>query len=217
MERIAIAIDGPAGAGKSTIARIIADRLKILYIDTGAMYRAITLYMIKNNIELNELERIKGLLDKIYLEFKDNRIFVDGVDVSDEIRDPEVNKYVSPVSTIPIVREKLVDLQRSMALKNSVVMDGRDIGTNVLKDADIKIFLTASVNERAKRRYLEMLNKSINVDMESVKRDISLRDKIDSEREINPLRKAPDAIAVDTTGKSIEDVVNEIIYIIKKR
>jgi cytidylate kinase len=217
MERISIAIDGPAGAGKSTIARIIADRLKILYIDTGAMYRAITLYMIKNNIELNELERIKELLDKIYLEFKDNRIFVDGVDVSDAIRNQEVNKYVSPVSTIPIVREKLVDLQRSMALKNSVVMDGRDIGTNVLKDADIKIFLTASVNERAKRRYLEMLNKSINVDMESVKRDISLRDKIDSEREINPLRKAPDAIAVDTTGKSIEDVVNEIIYIIKKR
>lgn len=215
MGKLAIAIDGPAGAGKSTIARIIAKRLGILYIDTGAMYRAVTLFMIKNNISMEDKDGIRNMMDSIDIRLKGSSIYLNGSDVTDQIRTPKVNKLVSPVSAIPEIRKKLVEMQRNISSTNSVVMDGRDIGSNVLKDADIKIFLTASAEERAKRRYNEMLLKGFDVDFNSVIKDISIRDKADSERELNPLKKADDAIIVDTTGKTIDEVVEIIIGIVK--
>lgn len=216
MNKISIAIDGPAGAGKSTIARIVAHKLNFLYVDTGAMYRAVTYSIIQNKIDMNDMDEIQELLNKINIKITDSKVYLNNLDVTKEIRSQEVNKFVSPVSTIPIVRQILINLQRDMVLINSVVMDGRDIGTNVLKNANIKIFLTASVDERAQRRYLEILNNGQSVSYESVKNDIVRRDKIDSERELNPLKKADDAIIVDTTSKSIKVVVEEILNIIKR-
>jgi cytidylate kinase len=218
MNKIVIAVDGPAGAGKSTVAKKIADKLNILYIDTGAMYRAVTLNIIKNNIDLKDDESIQRLLENIEITLKGEKIYLNQKDVSKKIRSTEVNRLVSPVSAMPIVREKLVKLQRDMASLNSVIMDGRDIGTNVLKNADVKIYLTASIDERAKRRYLEMKEKGIaaDLDLDAVKKDIIMRDKIDSERTLNPLKKAEDAIIVETTDKSIDEVVNEIIDIVNK-
>lgn len=211
-----IAIDGPAGAGKSTIARIIAERLGFLYIDTGAMYRAVTLYMIENDISIDDINKITRLMDCMDIRLNNSSIFVNGRDITDEIRSQKVNKLVSPVSAIPEVREKLVELQRNIASENSVVMDGRDIGSNVLKDADVKIFLTASVEERARRRCQEMVQKGVNVDLNIIIKDISIRDKADSERKLNPLIKADDAVVVDTTGKSIDEVVEIILGIIEE-
>ena len=218
MNKIVIAVDGPACAGKSTVAKKIADKLNILYIDTGAMYRAVTLNIIKNNIDLKDDESIQRLLENIEITLKGEKIYLNQKDVSKKIRSTEVNRLVSPVSAMPIVREKLVKLQRDMASLNSVIMDGRDIGTNVLKNADVKIYLTASIDERAKRRYLEMKEKGIaaDLDLDAVKKDIIMRDKIDSERTLNPLKKAEDAIIVETTDKSIDEVVNEIIDIVNK-
>lgn len=218
MNKIVIAVDGPAGAGKSTVAKKIADKLNILYIDTGAMYRAVTLNIIENNIDLKDDESIQKLLDNIEITLNGDKIYLNQNDVSKKIRSTEVNRLVSPVSAMPIVREKLVKLQRNMASLNSVIMDGRDIGTNVLKDADVKIYLTASIDERAKRRYSEMKEKGIaaDLDLDAVKKDIIMRDKIDSERTLNPLKKAEDAIIVETTDKSIDEVVNEIIDIVNK-
>lgn len=215
MKKVAIAIDGPAGAGKSTIARIVADRLGLLYIDTGAMYRAVTLYMLENNISINDIDEIIDMMKAMDIILKGSSIFVNCRDVTHEIRSQKVNRMVSPVSAIPEVRERLVEIQREIARENSVVMDGRDIGSNVLKDAGIKIYLTASVEERARRRCREMVEKGLDVDLEGVIKDISARDKIDSERKLNPLKKADDAILVDTTGKSIDEVVETIISIIK--
>lgn len=217
MKTIAVAIDGPAGAGKSTIARLVASKLGILYIDTGAMYRAVTLYIIRSKTDINNLENIKKIIDEIDINISHYRVYLNGEDVSEEIRSPEVNLLVSEVSAIPCVREKLVDLQRKIASYNSVIMDGRDIGTNVLKDADIKIFLTASIEERARRRHLEEIQKGRDVDYETIRQQISERDKFDSSREINPLKKAPDALVIDSTSETIESVVDKILDIIKKR
>jgi len=217
MNKIAIAIDGPAGAGKSTIAKIVGKRLNIMYLDTGAMYRAVTLSIIKSCISTEDIDEIEKLLDNIKIDFIGERIYLNGEDVTEKIREQEVSKLVSPVAAIPQVREKLVQIQREIALNNSVVMDGRDIGTNVLKDADVKIFLTASVEERAKRRYKELINKGYKVELDSIKREISIRDEYDSNRKINPLRKAKDAFEIDTTYKSVEEVAEEIINIVKKR
>lgn len=217
MSEIAIAIDGPAGAGKSTIARIIAGRLNITYIDTGAMYRAVTLFIMRKGIKLEDVDRIKESMESINIKLRDDRVYLNEEDVTEEIRLQEVGGNVSLIAAMPVVREKLVELQRHMADNDSVVMDGRDIGSNVLKNAGVKIFLTASIEERAKRRYTEMVGKGYEVDFESIKSEIILRDKIDSEREFNPLIKAHDAIVVDTTGKSIETVVEEILFIIKAR
>lgn len=211
-----IAIDGPAGAGKSTIARIIAEKLGYLYIDTGAMYRAVTLYMIENDISIDDINKITRLMDCMDIRLNKGSIFVNGRDITDEIRSQKVNKLVSPVSAIPEVREKLVELQRNIASENSVVMDGRDIGSNVLKDAEVKIFLTASVEERARRRCQEMVQKGVNVDLNIIIKDISIRDKADSERKLNPLIKVDDAVVVDTTGKSIDEVVEIILGIIEE-
>lgn len=217
MKKITVAVDGPAGAGKSTIARAVAEMLGILYIDTGAMYRAVTLKVIRDNIDVNNIIFIKNILDNINIVLKGDRVFLDGEDVSKEIRGQDVNNLVSKVAAEPIVREKLVELQRDIARNTSVIMDGRDIGTNVLKDADIKIYLTAEVEERARRRFHELENKGYDVDFESIKNDIVKRDEIDSRREKDPLRAADDAITVDTTGKSIKNVTDEIFDIIKKR
>lgn len=216
LEKIVIAIDGPAGAGKSTISKIIASKLNIEYIDTGAMYRAVALKAVNNNISFGDLESISRILKDTDINFIAGKIYLDGVDVSDKIRTPEMGTYASDISAIPIVREKLVELQRGMAANKSLIMDGRDIGTNVLKDAKHKIFLTATVEERAVRRYNELLNKNQDVTFEKICSDIEARDKNDMGRKINPLYQAEDAILVDTTGKSIIAVVDEILNIVQR-
>lgn len=216
VKRIVIAIDGPAGAGKSTISKLVAKRINIEYIDTGAMYRAIALKTLNNGIDFEDIDGIEELLKNTDINFSNGKIYLDGIDVSDKIRTPEMSNLASSISAIKVVREKLVYLQRLMAAKKSLVMDGRDIGTNVLKDAKYKIYLTATVEERAIRRYNELCKKNIDVTFENICKDIVRRDKNDMEREINPLYKAEDAILVDTTGKSIEEVVNEILNIVMK-
>ena len=217
MERIVVAIDGPAGAGKSTISKIIAQKLNLKYIDTGAMYRAVTLKAIKNNLDLCNNNEISHMVKNSNISINDEKIFIDGIDVTEEIRMPYVNEKVSIVSAMPGVREVLKEKQRKMAENFNVIMDGRDIGTNVLKDANIKIFLTASVEERAKRRYKEMIEKGINTTFEDVFKDIENRDKIDSSRKANPLKKADDAVMLDTTGMKMNEVVDAIIKIIQDR
>ena len=207
-----IAIDGPAGSGKSTIARIIADKIGINYIDTGAMYRAITLFLIDNNISFNECcEHLQG----IDLIFTDNKLHMNNTDVSDRIRSIEVTENVSEVSSIQCVREYLVAIQRKIVSECDVIMDGRDIGTVVMPNADYKFFLVADVNERAKRRMLELQAKGIEVDFEQLSKDIARRDHLDSTRDISPLVKAEDAFEIDTTFMSINDVVEAIVEVIK--
>lgn len=215
-KRISIAIDGPAGAGKSTIAKMISKKLQIVYLDTGAMYRTVALKAIRQSIDTLDAQKLAQLVRDINIEVKhineEQRIFLDGEDVSDYIRTPEVSIGASNVATIPEVRIKMVDLQREIASKCSVVMDGRDIGTYVLPNATLKIFLTASIEERAKRRYNEQLLKGItNVSLEEVKKDIEYRDKNDSSRAFAPLAKAEDAIELDTTNLSIDEVINKIL------
>ncbi len=211
MKNICIAIDGPAGAGKSTIAKKIACIKKLVYIDTGAMYRALTLKLLKDNIPLDDEKQIKQVLDNTTIEIINGEIFLDSINVNEDIRTPLINENVSIVAALQYVREKMVYLQREIAKNNNVVMDGRDIGTRVLKDANYKFFLTASIKERAMRRYKELLEKGYNFNYDSVVDDMSKRDKMDSEREIDPLRIAEDAILIDTTGKTIEQVINEIL------
>lgn len=220
MPYFSIAIDGPAGAGKSTVAKLISKKLGIIYLDTGAMYRAVALKAIRQGIGTKSRESLSRLVDNINIEihyFKnEQRIFLDGEDVSDKIRTPEVSIGASDVSAMPEVRLKMTALQREIASKNSVVMDGRDIGTYVLPNADYKFFLTASFEERVKRRYLEQIEKGIpGVTLENIKNDIKYRDKNDSERAFAPLKKAEDAIMLDTTNMVAEEVANEILSHIK--
>lgn len=211
MNKIVIAIDGPAGAGKSTISKIVASRLGIEYIDTGAMYRAVTLKAFRNNIGFGDKDALDKMLEKTTIEFKNRRIILDGEDVSEEIRLPYISQNVSEVSAVPEVRFKLIELQRKMASSGGVIMDGRDIGTNVLKDARLKIFLTASIEERARRRYEELKDKGLDVSFEKICQEIEARDKYDSSRKVNPLCKAEDAVLLDSTNMSIEQVVDEIV------
>ena len=217
MKYQAIAIDGPAGSGKSTVAKIIAKNLGFTYIDTGAMYRAITLKAL--NLKIKDLgdEANYDFIKSTTLDFVDSKMTMDGIDVSKEIRTEEIVKNVSLVSSLKYVRVELVELQRQMAKRANVVMDGRDIGTNVLTDADLKIFLTATVDVRAERRYLEQKEKGISdMTFEAVKADLIRRDTYDSTRKHNPLRKAEDAIELDTSGLSIEEVVNKITHLFKE-
>lgn len=209
-----IAIDGPAGAGKSTTARIVADKLKMTYVDTGAMYRAITLLAIRHN--KTKPEDIIKLASEAKIDFKENHIYLNGEDVTDEIRNLEVTEKVSRIAAIPEVRIILTNLQRDIAKNKGVVMDGRDIGTTVLPDAKYKFYLTASVKERAYRRYNELISKGYNVTFEQVEKDIIDRDCKDKRRDFSPMAIADDAIIIDTTGKTINEVVNEIIGRIKK-
>ena len=215
-EKIRIALDGPSGAGKSTIAKKIAQDLEIDYIDTGAMYRAIG-YKLKvlNDVDLEDEAELKSVLDCTEIDFNKGDTLLDGQVINEEIRTPEATKMASLCSAIPAVREKLVALQRKMGQEKSVVMDGRDIGTNVLKDAEYKFFMTASAEERADRRYKEMLEKGMDTTYEEVLKDIIQRDHNDTTRALNPLRKAEDAQEIDTTGMGIEEVVQTIISKIK--
>jgi len=215
-----IAIDGPAGAGKSTIAKKISKILDILYLDTGAMYRAVALKAIREGIDTKDEDKLSSLVENINIrvEYFQNKqhIFLDDEDVSDKIRTPEISIGASNVSAVKSVRLKMVELQRKIAEENSLVMDGRDIGTFVLPDAQFKFFLTASVDERARRRYLEQISKGEkNITLEEVKEEIMYRDKNDSSRAFAPLSKADDAIEIDTTFMTIDEVVDRIISIIK--
>lgn len=211
-----IAFDGPAGSGKSTIAKIISEKLGITYLDTGAMYRAVTLYFLENNVDFNDEKQVEINLEKIELEFINDKLYLNNKDVSVQIREKNVNDNVSFVSAIRIVREKMVDLQRKMSGKKSVVLDGRDIGTVVFPNADYKFYITASVDVRARRRYEEELQKGIsNLSFDEVKKSMENRDYIDSNREVTPLRKADDAIEIDTSDMSIEQVLEKILSYIK--
>lgn len=206
-----VAIDGPSGAGKSTIAKAVAKKLGIDYIDTGAMYRAIGYKMREEGIEAEDRDSLAHMLDNTDIDFVDGDIILDGIVVNDKIRTPDISRRASVCSAIPEVREKLVELQRGMGAKKSVIMDGRDIATNVLKDAQYKFFLTASAEERADRRYKELLEKGEEVTFDEVLDDIRKRDHNDMTRKLNPLRKADDALEVDTTGLSIEEVIEHIL------
>lgn len=218
-KKIIIAIDGFAGSGKSTTARLVAKELGYLYIDTGAMYRAVTLLWLRSGCELSE-RIICPLMEDIKLELLQGTehqiVLLNGEDVSLQIRTPEVSSYVSPVSALGCVRHKMVEQQREMGRNGGVVMDGRDIGTHVFPNAELKIFLNASVEERAKRRQKELLEKNIIESFDNLVKNIQDRDYYDSNRDINPLRKAEDAIEIDTTNITIEQQCNLILGFVKK-
>ncbi len=221
MSSYKIAIDGPAGAGKSTIAKVAAAQISFVYIDTGAMFRAVGLAALRAGIDPNCAEKIEELLPSVTVDISHGEngqeIFLNGENVSKEIRMPEVSVAASDVSKIPCVRQKLLELQRSIAEKTDVIMDGRDIGTVVLPNANLKIFLTASVDERAMRRYKELVEKGVECSFDEVKKDMQYRDKNDSEREIAPLKPAEDSVVVDTTGNTLEESVKLILGLIKER
>ena len=212
---IRIAIDGPSGAGKSTIAKAVAARLGIEYVDTGAMYRAVGYKMKREGIGPGEEERLEAALTDTEIAFRNGVICLDGEDVSGRIRTPEISEAASVYSAIPAVREKLVRAQREIGHRRSVVMDGRDIGTNVFPDAQFKFYLTADAEERARRRFLELQEKGGTETMEQVLEDIRQRDYNDTHRELNPLRKAEDAIEVDSTDMSPQEVIDAIYRRIK--
>ncbi|NMA96306.1 MAG: (d)CMP kinase [Clostridiales bacterium] len=218
---INIAIDGPAGAGKSTIAKLIAKRLGIIYIDTGAMYRAVAFKCLNRNVSLDARDAILHLLRntdiRIQFEYNEQKLFLDGENISDNIRSDDVSNAASCIAKLPEVRNKLVDIQRDIAGERSVVMDGRDIGTYVLPNADVKIFLTASINERAKRRHREYVALNSKKTLEDVIEEIKRRDYNDSTRQFAPLKIAEDAVLVDSSGKDIDQVVEEILGIIDNR
>lgn len=220
---IKIAIDGPSGAGKSTLSRKLAKELGFVYIDTGAMYRAAGLYCLREGISIKEdSEKAADCVDNITIEItyspeSGQLVLLNGEDVTEEIRTPQASIAASDVSAIKRVRLRLVELQREMAKAHNVLMDGRDIGTYVLPDADIKIFLTASNEERAKRRYAELIEKGQKCEYEEVLKDIIYRDKNDSTREFSPLKAAEDSILVDTTGNSFEESFELLLNLIKER
>ena len=215
-----VAIDGPASSGKSTISKLIAKENHFVYLDTGAMYRVVTLAVLRNKISIDDHEAIEKLVQTIEIGFsmQDGKqsVFMNGEDVTDEIRSVEVTRNVSAVSAIKEVRTRLVHLQQEIAENHSIIMDGRDIGTVVLPQAEIKIFLVASVEERAKRRFIENQEKGIEMSYEELVEDIRRRDHIDSTRKESPLRKAEDAIEIDTTTMTIEDVVKTVTALIQK-
>ena len=213
-----VAIDGPAGAGKGTITKLVGEKLGLINIDTGATFRCVALNMIKDNVDITDETKIKEILKKINIEIRPNgEIFLNNEKVTKRIRENDVNNLVSPVSTIRIVREKLLDIQRKMAEGKNVIMEGRDIGTTVFPNADVKIYLDATPEERARRRVLQNEEKGIASSYEEVLENIKDRDKRDSTREIAPLKKADDAIYVDSTNLNIEQVVEKIIGIINDK
>lgn len=217
MSVLQIAVDGPAGSGKSTVAKAIAKKLNITYMDTGAMYRAVTWFALEEKLELENSKALKDAVDRIDLKITPTQIFVSGIDVSEAIRMPEVSRNVSVVSMDAYVRERMVALQRKIASGQSVIMDGRDIGTVVLPDANYKFFLVADPKERAMRRLLELEAKGVVSSLDEMTEEIIRRDKLDSSRDVSPLRKADDAIEIDTTHLTIQGVVDKILsYIINE-
>lgn len=210
-----IAIDGPAGAGKSTIAKLVAKEKGYIYVDTGAMYRSIALYMIRNNVNIEDDAAIKNACDGISIDISyeagSQQVYLNGENVSVEIRQEQVGNMASKVAAKPVVREKLLQLQRDLAAANNVVMDGRDIGTFVLPNANLKIYLTASVEARANRRYKELVEKGGNPDLEQIKADIEQRDYQDMNRDIAPLKQAEEAVYLDSSNMDINQVVQSII------
>lgn len=210
MREFIVTVDGPAGSGKSTIAKIIAKKYGFTYLDTGAMYRMIALYALENSISLDDTEAVEDMLKNTKLDIIGNQFFLNGKDVSEEIRTPRVSAIVSPVSAIKEVRVKLVDLQREISKGKSVILDGRDIGTVVFPNGDVKIFLVASPEERAKRRLKEYEEKGVEANYESVLASIKERDYLDSTRKESPLKKAEDAHEIDSSTMSIDEVVEAI-------
>ncbi|AGL01950.1 (d)CMP kinase [Desulfoscipio gibsoniae] len=210
-----IAIDGPAGAGKSTVAKLAAEKLGYVYIDTGAMYRAVTLQALMDKIDMSDETNLTRIAESVDLALRadesgNTRVFLNGVDVSRQIRTPEVSRNVSLVSQVPGVRRRMMQLQKEMGARSGVVMEGRDIGTQVLPDAEMKFFLTASVEERARRRYAELIHRGFTVTYDEVYKDIAQRDNIDSHRAVAPLKPARDAEIIDCTGMTVEQVVDAI-------
>lgn len=221
-KRCAIALDGPSGAGKSTIARAVAKRYGFVYVDTGAIYRTVGLAVCRAGIGSKDAEKVAALLPQLEIEFSYNdageqRMYLNGEDVSTEIRRPEISIYASDVSAIPAVRAFLLDMQRAMARKHNVVMDGRDIGTVVLPDAGLKIFITAEAETRARRREKELLQKGMPCDFAEVLRDIQYRDHNDATRADAPLRRAEDAVLLDTTELDFDESVEAVSQLIKER
>lgn len=213
-----VAIDGPAGSGKGTITKLVGKKLNLIYIDTGAMYRCVTLECLNKNVKIEETEKLEQILENIDIEFlsenDEQKVFLNGENVTLKIRSKEVNEYVSPVSTVRIVRAKMTDLQRKMSDSKDVIMEGRDIGTTVFPNADVKVYLDATPEERANRRYKQNIENGITTGYEEILANVKERDYIDSHREISPLRQAEDAIYVDSTHMTIEEVVSEIERII---
>ncbi len=220
-KKISIAIDGPAGSGKSTTAKLVAKALDLQYIDTGAMYRAVALKVLRSETDPNDVEKISKLVKSIKLGFETEndflKVIMDGEDVSEAIRTPEVTNLSSPVSAFQPVREALVEMQKKYGKNGGVVMEGRDIGTVVMPDAEVKIFLIASLNERTKRRHLELQKKGIEKDFYELEKEILARDVRDSSRNVSPLVKAHDAVELDTTNLSVEEQVERIVSIAKER
>ncbi len=221
-----VAIDGPAGTGKGTVSKLIAERLGFTYIDTGAMYRCITLKMLNNDIKLEDTDKIIEMFENTKIEFENStdddgklvqKVFLDGEDVSKEIRTPRVTEYSSPYSALPLIREKLVDLQRKMAVGNNVVMEGRDITTVVFPNAELKIYLDATPEERANRRYKEYISKGIETTYEETLEAINKRDYTDMHKEVGALKIAEGAIVVDTTNLSIEEVYETLHKLIESK
>ena len=216
-----VAIDGPAGSGKGTITKLVAEKTGLVNIDTGAMYRCVALKSLKSNIGCEEIEKVEKLLEDIKIEIKregeEQIIFLDGEDVSTEIRTPEVDACVAKFAALACVRNKVTPMQREMGQKQDIIMEGRDIGTTVFPNADVKIYLDASVEERAKRRYKQNLEKGINISYEEVLDSIIKRHKLETEREIAPLIQAEDAIYLDSSDLTIEQVVARVIEIINKK
>ena len=216
METLKIAIDGPAGAGKSTIAKAVAKTLGFVYIDTGAMYRAIGLAAHRRGIDTTDAAAVSAILDEIevsiFHDARGQRVYLNKEDVSEEIRLPEISVAASHVAVIPAVRLKLVELQRKLAQQTDVIMDGRDIGTYVLPDAQLKIFLTADLAERARRRYAELTEKGVATTLDAVTEDMAFRDKNDSGRDFAPLKPAQDSVMVDSTAMTLDETVEKITH-----
>lgn len=221
MKPLTIAIDGPAGAGKSSVAKVLAARLHYLYIDTGAMYRAFTWALLQKNAAPDDEKAVQELLDTLDIRLEPLadlcRVFVNDTEVTDAIRTQAVSSHVSEVAALPAVREKLVELQRKMAAGGGVILDGRDIGTVVLPKADLKVFLTASVESRARRRYLEMQEKGSSETYADIAKSIQQRDDMDTHRAVSPLKKAADAIVVDNSDLDLQQTADAILALIKGR